>query len=199
VRALRITSLALLLGGCYSNQHALAPGLPSGQLTPQPEETTARELVVRLEGAVGTDLSQAGDRVVAYVATPLVDRAGRTLVPNGARVVGRVTHSVNGKGVTPPRLELVFERLVMNGRPWRIHGVVASQDVELKSPGADPDIVGRGRFGGALVGMIFFNLPGAVVGYSIGGAGAGVKAIADRPASARLPAGSFLTLKLLLD
>jgi hypothetical protein len=154
-------------------------------------------MVIRLDEDVGTDLSHAGERVVAYVATPLVDRAGHVLVPDGARVEGRVTRSENGKGVTPPRLELVFDRLVVDGRARGIHGVVASADPELKSPGADPEIVGRGRYAGAMFGMIFMNLPGAVIGYSMGGAWGGTEAIAKRPASARLPKGSFITLKLL--
>ena len=157
----------------------------------------ARELVVRLDGDVGTDLSHVGDRVVAYVATPLVDRAGHVLVPDGARVEGRVTRSENGKGVTPPRLELAFDRLVVDGPARAIRGVVASADPELKSPGADPEIAGRGRYAGAMFGLIFMNLPGAVIGYHLGNAWGGTEAIAKRPASARLPKGSFLTLKLL--
>lgn len=157
----------------------------------------ARELVVRLDEDVGTDLSHTGDRVVAYIATPLVDRAGHVLVPDGARVEGRVTRSENGKGVTPPKLELVFDRLVVDGHPRPIHGVVASADPVLKSPGADPEIAGRGRYAGALFGMLFMNMPGAVIGYSFGGAWGGTEAVAKRPASARLPKGSFITLKLL--
>jgi hypothetical protein len=157
----------------------------------------ARELVVRLDGDVGTDLSHAGDRVVAYVATPLVDRTGHILVPDGARVDGRVTRSENGKGVSPPKLELAFDRLVIDGQPRAIHGVVASADPELKSPGADPEIAGRGRYAGAMFGLIFMNLPGAVIGYQIGNAWGSTEAVAKRPASARLPKGSFITLKLL--
>jgi hypothetical protein len=187
--------LALSIG-CASKP-AIKQGLPSGQPEEQPAESQGRNLVVRLDQAVGTDLSKTGDRVTAHVATPLVDRAGRTLVPDGALVEGHAVRSECGKGAAPPTLELVFDRIIIDGRAHPVHAVVASQDLELLSGGSDPQIAARGKAGGAVLGLIFMNLPGAVIGGAIGGAGGGAKAVANRVACARLPAGSFLTLRLL--
>lgn len=194
---MRVLVLVLLGTGCNVSKVAIKPGLPSGQPPEHPEATVGRDLVVRLDAPVGTDLSRPGDRVRAHVAAPLVGRGGRILIPDGAPVEGHVTHAENGHGVTPPRLEVVFDRIIVDGRILAINGVVASADLELKSAGADPEIAGRGRYSGAVIGLIFLGLPGAVIGYTVGGVGGGIKAIGDRAASLRLQSGSFLTLRLL--
>jgi hypothetical protein len=176
------------------------PTAPTVAPSPSPSElplqTLGRTWVVRLEQPVGTDLSKEGDRVQAVLATPVVDRAGHLLVAEGTRVEGQITRSRNGLGVTPPVLELAFDHAMIGGH-WRpIHGVVASADYQVLSPGASSQVAAEGRGGGLLLGMIFYNLPGAVIGYNAGAVGGMTQAARERPASLRLPAGSFLTLKL---
>src|SRR5262249_42508796 len=151
----------------YPKSWQTPPG-PSAEAQPEPEATSGRVLVVRLSKGVGTDVSHVGDRVVATVAAPLVDKHGQTLVPEGAVVIGHVRRSEVGKGVSSPKLELQFDRILDGRRIIRIDGEVAAADIEVLSPGLEEGYAKGGAYGGALMGALIGGYPGLFVGYDFG-------------------------------
>jgi hypothetical protein len=187
--------LALMTGACLNP--AKGPKLPAATTEEEtPDPSRGRTVVVRLEQTVSTETARPGDPVRARVAAPLVDKRGNVQIPDGTLVTGHVRRAQTGKGVAAPHLELVFDRLLLGGRSLPIHGEVAADDLEIHSPGPRGDPKARADAGAAL-GAIMFGVPGLVLGFQVGTAAGMTNTVQDRVAGARLPAGSFLTLKLL--
>lgn len=154
-------------------------------------------LRVRLENAIGSDLSHVEDPVNARLVSPVVID-GRTIVPTGSRVLGSVTDArrpgrVKGRGLVAVR----FHRLTSAGsndrydirtRPW----VAVAPGTKKR----DAAMIALPATGGAIIGGIASGKKGAGIGAAIGGgAGTGV-VLSTRGKEVRRGRGSILSVRL---
>jgi hypothetical protein len=190
----------LLLAGFYTTMmaaQAIAP-IPAG---------TA--LMVKLETTLATFSNKPGDPFQARLTQPVVLN-GRTLIPAGATVEGRVTkvtepRRISGKptlGILPEALVLpTGERLFLDATLVDTNlgsGTDVNNEGEFKGSGHDrrDEIeTGGGTAGGMLIGGLIGGPPGILIGGVVGAGSTGVHWL-SKHRSATLPAGTELTLEL---
>ncbi len=190
----------LLLAGFYTTlmaAQAIAP-IPAG---------TA--LMVKLETTLATFSNKPGDPFQARLTQPVVLN-GRTLIPAGATVEGRVTkvtepRRISGKptlGILPEALVLpTGERLFLDATLVDTNlggGTDVNNEGEFKGSGHDrrDEIeTGGGTAGGMLIGGLIGGPPGILIGGVVGAGSTGVHWL-SKHRSATLPAGTELTLEL---
>jgi hypothetical protein len=190
----------LLLAGFYTTMmaaQAIAP-IPAG---------TA--LMVKLETTLATFSNKPGDPFQARLTQPVVLN-GRTLIPAGATVEGRVTkvtepRRISGKptlGILPEAVVLpTGERLFLDATLVDTNlrgGTDVNNEGEFKGSGHDrrDEIeTGGGTAGGMLIGGLIGGPPGILIGGVVGAGSTGVHWL-SKHRSATLPAGTELTLEL---
>jgi hypothetical protein len=190
----------LLVAGFYTTMmaaQAIAP-IPAG---------TA--LMVKLETTLATFSNKPGDPFRARLTQPVVLN-GRTLIPAGATVEGRVTkvtepRRISGKptlGILPEALVLpTGERLFLDATLVDTNlggGTDVNNEGEFKGSGHDrrDEIeTGGGTAGGMLIGGLIGGPPGILIGGVVGAGSTGVHWL-SKHRSATLPAGTELTLEL---
>jgi hypothetical protein len=190
----------LLLAGFYTTMmaaQAIAP-IPAG---------TA--LMVKLETTLATFSNKPGDPFQARLTHPVVLN-GRTLIPAGATVEGRVTkvtepRRISGKptlGILPEAVVLpTGERLFLDATLVDTNlrgGTDVNNEGEFKGSGHDrrDEIeTGGGTAGGMLIGGLIGGPPGILIGGVVGAGSTGVHWL-SKHRSATLPAGTELTLEL---
>jgi hypothetical protein len=165
-------------------------------------------LMVKLETTLATFSNKAGDPFQARLTQPVVLN-GKTLLPAGTMVEGRVTRvleprRITGKptiGILPEALVLpTGERLFLDATlvDTDILGTDVNQEGEFKGAGHDrrDEIeTGGGTAGGMLIGGLIGGPPGILIGGVVGAGSTGVHWL-SKHRSATLPAGTELTLEL---
>jgi hypothetical protein len=165
-------------------------------------------LMVKLETTLATFSNKAGDPFQARLTQPVVLN-GKTLIPAGTMVEGRVTRvleprRITGKptiGILPEALVLpTGERLFLDATlvDTNIPGTDVNQEGEFKGSGHDrrDEIeTGGGTAGGMLIGGLIGGPPGILIGGVVGAGSTGVHWL-SKHRSATLPAGTELTLEL---
>ena len=166
-------------------------------------------LMVRLETTLATFSNKAGDPFRARLTQPVV-LSGKTLIPAGAMIEGRVTkvsepRRISGKptiGILPEALILpTGERFFLDatlvdtnaGRDTDVN-----QEGEFKGSGhdrRDQIETGGGTAGGMLIGGLIGGPPGILIGGVVGAGSTGVHWL-SKHRSATLMAGTQLTLEL---
>lgn len=165
-------------------------------------------LKVKLATTISTFTSKVGDAFQAKVTEPVVVD-GKTVIPVGATVEGRVTkinepRRIKGK----PTIALFPEHLIMaDGQrimlnavlvDTDIHGTDVNEEGQFKGSGhdrRDQIEVGAGTAGGMLVGGLIGGGAGVLIGGAIG-AGATTTHWLVQRRSAVLPSGTQLVLEL---
>lgn len=165
-------------------------------------------LKVRLETTISTFSSKVGDAFQGRV-TEAVVVAGKTMIPVGARVEGRVTklsepRRIQGK----PTIALLPEHVVMpDGQRFMLNAVLVDTDIkgtdvnqegQFKGAGhdrRDQIEVGGGTAGGMLVGGLIGGGPGLLIGGAVGASATTTHWLVQRR-SAVLPSGTQLVLEL---
>lgn len=196
MKQLLVLTSAILLSGAALGQDSVS--LPAG--------TT---LKLKLDNNLATLSSQRGDPFSARV-TEAVLLGGKTIVPVGATVEGRVTRASNPRRIHgKPTLGIFPEALVMpNGERYMLNarlvdtsvrdGTDVNEEGQFKGRGHDgKDLteVGMGTGGGMLIGGLAAGAKGLVIGGAIG-ATATVAHWLSKQKFATLPAGTELVMEV---
>ena len=192
-KAFSLTSLILIASFAWA-QTSLPPG-------------TAVKM--KLETTLATFSSKAGDPFSARVTAPVVVD-GKTVIPIGATVEGRVTKANEPRRIAgKPTIAIFPEHLVLpNGDRFMLnaslvdtnarHSTDVNTEGQFKGAGHDgKDLteIGMGTGGGMLIG----GLAGGGKGFLIGGAVGATATVAHwlgKHRSAMLPAGTELVMEL---
>jgi hypothetical protein len=165
-------------------------------------------LMVKLQTTLATFSNKPGDPFQARLTQPVM-LDGRTVIPAGATVEGRVTkvvepRRISGKptiGILPEALVLpTGEHLFLDATlvDTDIRGTDVNQEGEFKGFGhdrRDQIETGGGTAGGMLIGGLIGGPPGVVIGGVVGAGAAGAHWL-SKHRSATLPAGTTLTIEL---
>lgn len=165
-------------------------------------------LMVKLETTLATFSNKPGDPFQGRL-TQAVVVDGKTVIPAGATVEGRVTkvdepRRIAGKptiGIAPEALVLPGgERVSLNATlvDTDIKGTDVNQEGEFKGSGhdrRDEMEAGGGTAGGMLIGGLIGGPPGVLIGGVVGAGSTGAHWLSKHH-SATMPAGTTLTLEL---
>jgi hypothetical protein len=177
----------------------------AAQTAPVPAGTA---LMVKLDTTLATFSNKPGDPFRGTLAQAvLLD--GKTVIPAGATVEGRVTRVAEPRRISgKPTIKILPEALIMpTGERFfldatlvdtNIRGTDVNQEGEFKGSGhdrRDQEEVGGGALGGMLIGGLAGGPVGLVVGGAIGAGSTGAYWLSKHH-SATLPAGTTLTLEL---
>jgi hypothetical protein len=165
-------------------------------------------LMVKLETTLATFSNKPGDPFQGRL-TQAVMVDGKTIIPAGATVEGRVTkvaepRRIAGKptiGIAPEALVLPGgERVLMDATlvDTDIKGTDVNQEGEFKGSGhdrRDEMEAGGGTAGGMLIGGLIGGPPGVLIGGAVGAGSTGAHWLSKHH-SATMPAGTTLTIEL---
>lgn len=167
------TAKAIAKGASEPIPSTPAPA-PAAQTQPKPLPIVipaGTVLTVRLSQAVGSKISQAGDRFDAAVAEP-VEIAGKVAIPKGAEAWGTVTEAkAAGRFKGGATLAIALDAVLIDGRKHAIVTELVAQASKGKGK-RTAAMVGGGAGAGALVGGLAGGGKGAAIGAAVG-AGAG--------------------------
>ena len=166
-------------------------------------------LMVKLETTLATFSNKAGDPFRGQL-TQAVVLNGRTVIPAGATIEGRVTKVAEPRRISgKPTIGILPEALILpNGERFFLdatlvdtnigEGTDVNQEGEFKGSGHDRRDqleTGGGTAGGMLIGGLIGGPPGILVGGVVGAGSTGAHWL-SKHRSATLPAGTTLTLEL---
>lgn len=209
-RTLVAAATGFLLVGCGASSRttnveagdvAVSPNAPA--VTPINNRVlpAGATLSARLDQALGTTTSKAGDMFMATVTNALIAQDGSVAIPAGAKIHGRVTALDDSDNATEPALiRLDFERISFGGQSYPFKAaIVQSNPVQTSNQtGADRtrQVVIGGAVGAALGGLLSGgDLDKIVIGGALGAAAGSVVSLGTE-VNATLPAGSMMTLRV---
>jgi hypothetical protein len=170
---------------------------------------TGTAVKMKLDTTLTTFSSKTGDAFSARVTEPVI-LDGKTVIPVGATVEGRVTKTTEPRRIAgKPTIAVFPENLVLpNGERFMFngslidtnmrHGTDVNTEGQFKGAGHDgTDLtqIGMGTGGGMLLGGLIGGAKGLVIGGAIG-ATVTVSHWLGKHRSATLPAGTELVMEL---
>jgi hypothetical protein len=192
-----------MVGPCILLLAAIAAAQTS---SPVPAGTA---LMVKLETTLATFSNKPGDPFQGSL-TQAVVLNGKTVIPAGARVEGRVTKVAEPRRISgKPTIGILAEALILpTGERFFLDATLvdtnAGRDTDVNNEGEfkgsghdrrDQMEAGGGAAGGMLIGGLVGGPVGIVVGGAIGAGSAGGYWL-SKHRSATLPAGTTLTIEL---
>jgi len=153
-------------------------------------------LKVRLDSAVGSKTSQAGQPFSGSLMSP-VSVGGATAIPSGSAVEGEVVEAkAAGKFKGAATLSLRLTGVTARGHHYNIDTATVSQTTTGKGK-RTAAMIGGGGAGGALIGGLAGGGKGAAIGALVGaGAGTAGSALTGNSRDISLPAETALSFKL---
>jgi eukaryotic-like serine/threonine-protein kinase len=156
------------------------------------------EVRLKLDKAVGSSSSRAGDAFTALITEPVLT-GDRVTIPAGSRIRGHVVEAVPAKKGLAEKagsLKLSFDRVVTpegSGAPMSAVFAAAGSSSKRRTAGT----IGGGAAGGALLGKVLGGSTKDAVLGSVAGAAIGTGVAAGtRGHDVELPAGSPLSIRL---
>jgi hypothetical protein len=173
---------------------AAAPALPPPPPPPPIVVPAGTVLHVRLVQAVGSKISQEGQRFEATLSSSVLVK-GDKVIPAGSRALGTVTEAhASGRFKGGATLGLDLNSVVVNGRVYPIRTSMVTSESKGKGKRTTA-MIGGGTAGGALIGGLAGGGKGALIGGLIG-AGAGTAGAATGNRDITLPSESPLSFQL---
>ncbi len=165
-------------------------------------------LMVKLETTLATFSNKPGDPFQGQLEKDVVVN-GKTVIPAGATVEGRVTKVAEPRRISGrPTIGILPETVVLPGGErlyldatlvdTNIPGTDVNNEGEFKGPGHDRRDkleAGGGAAGGMLIGGLVGGPVGILIGGAVGAGSAGTHWLVEHH-SAVLPAGTELTIEL---
>ena len=151
---------------------------------------------VTLDETLASNRNHAGDLFAASLSEPIVED-GKTIIPAGAHVAGRVVDAKDaGRLHVPARLSVALSSVEVDGKSYDIDtGTIrkTGQNHNKRNLG----FIGGGAAGGAIIGALAGGGKGALIGSAVG-AGAGTAGAASTgKKDVSLPAETRLRFYLL--
>ncbi len=183
------------------------PEAPAGQPSPAPAPATVSlsvvsgtQLETTLDDRLSTQDSKVGDSFTVTIAQP-VSVDGRTAIPAGAQVHGKVTAvQKSGSSGQPAVLKVDFTSLTVDGTSYPISADLLKAEPQKKSRTSTGDAairIGAGTAAGAILGRIIGgNKTGTFIGAAVGAAAGTAIVLGTQDVDAVLPADSPMTLQL---
>lgn len=174
------------------------PSEPRVATSPVPAGTT---IALRMDQELSTETSSVGEVVTARLADPILAADGRTLIPAGATVRGRVTESrKSGNAGEQAHLKIDFTSIAFGGRSYSIDATTLEAEARLRSRSSTTEKaaqVGGGAAIGAIIGQVIGrNTKSTVAGAAIGAAAGTAVAMGTDDVDAVIPAGGRVTIRL---
>jgi hypothetical protein len=165
-------------------------------------------LMVRLDTTLATFSNKPGDPFQGHITQPVV-LEGKTLIPVGATVEGRVTRVSEPRRISgKPSITILPETVVFpTGERYYLDATLTDTNIPGTDVGAEGQFKGSGHdrrdtietgggtAGGMLVGGLIGGGPGILIGGAVGATSTTVHWL-SKHRSATLPAGTQLTLEL---
>jgi hypothetical protein len=166
-------------------------------------------LMAKLETTLATFSNKAGDPFQARLTQPVVLN-GKTVIPAGAMIEGRVTRVTEPRRISgKPTIGILAEALILpTGERFFLDATLVdtnagrdtdvNQEGEFKGSGhdrRDQIEAGGGTAGGMLIGGLIGGPPGILIGGAVGAGSTGVHWL-SKHRSAVLRSGTELTLEL---
>ncbi|PYV15597.1 MAG: hypothetical protein DMG21_14555 [Acidobacteria bacterium] len=197
----------LVAGACQSGANNQAQAAPStdGQkgfwagLAHRPGRklmlSAGTEIRVRLDNTLSSTSNRSGDSFTATLDGPLVVN-GAEVVPDGARVTGRVIAArASGHLQTPSELAVTLYSIEADGKTYELvttdYGLAGRSHKKRNTAW-----IGGGAAGGALLGALLGGKKGAAIGAGAGAGGGTATAYATGKKDIVLPAESVLRFAL---
>jgi hypothetical protein len=153
-------------------------------------------LHVRLDSALGSDSSQAGDPIEATLTSAVVVD-GTDVIPQGSTVRGEVV-SVDAGGKVEGRASVVlrFTSIAVAGHAERYPMAARASWLAPSTKGKDAAKIAVPAGAGAIIGGIVGGKKGAAIGAAVGGGGGTAVVLTTRGPQIRLAPGTALSLPL---
>jgi hypothetical protein len=151
---------------------------------------------VTLDESLASNRNHAGDSFAASLSQSVVED-GKTIIPAGAHVAGRVVDAKDsGRLHVPARLSMALSSVEVSGKSYDIDTNTITETGQNHNK-RNLGFIGGGAAGGALIGGLAGGGKGALIGSAIG-AGAGTAgAAATGKKDISLPAETHLKFHLL--
>lgn len=174
------------------------PGILGGLFETKKDITIPEgtQLEVTVDETLASNRNNPGDSFAASLARPVI-RDGKTIIPAGAHVTGRVVDAKDsGRLHVPARLSVALSSVEVDGKSYDIDTDTIGETGKNHNK-RNIGFIGGGAAGGALIGGLAGGGKGALIGTLIG-AGAGTAgAAATGKKDISLPAETRLTFRLM--